>query len=1076
MKFLRFILAVITCVMVGTSVWAQTISPSWVRYTALSPKGDVIAFSYKGDIFTVPVGGGLASQITSNPAYEKSPVWSPDGETLAFASDREGNFNVYITSKLGGKATRLTYNSRNQVPVAFNGNDKVIYDANIRPDVNMGLFPSGTFSQLYSQDVKGGRPEVFSAWSMVDPSIGADGRILFTDIKGYEDQFRKHHTSSITRDIWMFTPSKDGVGTYKKLTNFNGEDRNALWLPGQKEYLYTSEQDGTLNIYKGSIDGGAPQQLTTFTKHPVRYMSMDDRGNVAFSWNGKLYYMPLGGTPKEVPVSIIADYNDSEVDYKTLTRGATDYELSPNEKEVAIIVRGDVFVTNIEYGTTKRITNTPDQERSLTISPDGRKLVYAAERDGQWNLYMTELVRKDDKLFSYAVDLKETQLTDSELPSFQPVFSPDGKEIAFLRDRSAIYVLNLDTKKERKVMDKKFNYSYSDGDQDFAWSPDGKWIITEYIGVGGWNNKDVAIIKADGSETAHNLTESGYSEGSGRFVMDGKAIVFMSDRAGYRSHGSWGSEYDLYMMFLDQEAYDQFMLDKEEREIFKDDEEKDEDKDSEKKDKKGKKDKKEEAKKVAPLKFELDNRDNRTVRLTRTSGRQSDFVMSSKGDKLYYLAYFDNSTNLYSFDLAEKKTELMLEDVGSGSLELGKDDKTLYLFSYRGAKKIEGKKQTPINFAARFEHQAAKEREYIFDHVVKQTENKFYDKNMHGVDWQGYAKAYREFLPHINNNYDFAELLSELLGELNASHTGARYSGSSAKLATASLGLFYDESYQGEGVKIAEVMKGGPMDKAKSIAKPGVIILKVNGEVIAEDKPLEFYLNGMVNRWVQLTLKDTNGKEVEELVRPISVGGENNLLYRRWVAQREEMVQKWSDGKIAYVHVRGMDSGSFRSVFKDLLGKYRHCDAVIVDTRFNGGGWLHEDLVILLTGKEYSRFTPRGQYIGSDPFGQWNKPSAVLMSEGNYSNAHGFPWVYKTLGIGKLIGAPVPGTMTAVWWETQVDPSIVFGIPQTTVSDLNGKPLENTLLEPDILVYNTPEENLTNYDAQLKAAVNELMK
>lgn len=1074
MKSFRSLMILAFCAVLSMSAWSQAISPSWVRYTALSPKGDVIAFSYKGDIYTVPVSGGLAHRITSNPAYDKSPVWSPDGETLAFASDREGNFNVYITSKLGGKATRLTFNSRNQVPVAFLGNDKVIYDASIRPDRNLGLFPSGVFSQLYAQDVNGGRPEVFSSWSMIDPSIGDDGRILFTDIKGYEDKFRKHHTSSVTRDIWMFTPEKDGVGSYRKLTDFVGEDRNALWLPGQSEYLYTSEQDGTLNIYRGSINGGNPIQITTFKKHPVRYMSMDKLGNVAFSWNGKLYYMPLGGAPMEVPVNILADYDESSIDYQIITRGARDYELFPNEKEVALIARGDVFVANIEYGTTKRITNTPEQERDLTISPDGRKLVYAAERNGQWNLYLTELVRQEDKLFSYAVETKETQLTNSNLPSFQPVFSPDGKEIAFLRDRSAIYVLNLDTMKERMVMEKKYNYSYSDGDQDFAWSPDGKWIVTDYIGIGGWHNIDIAIIKADGSGTTHNLTESGYSEGGARFVMDGKAVIFGSDRAGYRSHGSWGADYDLYMMFLDQEAFDQFILNKEEREVYQG-ENKDKSKDK-KKDEAKNEDKEVSKKPIAPLKFDLENRDEMTVRLTRTSGRQSDFVMSSKGDKLYYLASFDNSTNLYSFDLAEKKTEMILDDVGSGSLELGKDGKTLYLFSPRGSKKIEGKKQTPINFSASFEYNAAKEREYIFDHIVKQTENKFYDVNMHGVDWQGYAANYREFLPHINNNYDFAEMLSELLGELNASHTGARYGGLGAKQATASLGLFFDESYKGEGVKIAEVMKGGPLDRAKSIAKSGVIILKVNGEVIAKDKPIEYYLNGKVGKWVQLTLKDTNGKEVEESVRPISIGSENNLLYRRWVAQREEMVKKWSNGKIAYVHVKGMDSPSFRTVYKNLLGKYRHCDAVIVDTRFNGGGWLHEDLVILLSGKEYSRFTPRGQYIGSDPFGQWNKPSIVLMSEGNYSNAHGFPWVYKHLGIGKLIGTPVAGTMTAVWWETQVDSSIVFGIPQTTVSDLEGNPLENELLNPDILVYNTPEQNLTNFDAQLKAAVDELMK
>lgn len=1035
-------------------------SPLWIRQTAISPDGKVIAFTYKGDIFTVPVEGGEATQITSHSAHDKSPVWSPSGEQLAFASNREGNFNIYITSARGGEAKRITFHSKPEVPVAFLSEEEVLYEANILPHREMGIFPYGTFSQLYVQRIEGGRPKMYNATAMKEASVGADGRILYTDIKGYEDEFRKHHTSSIARDIWLWTPAEEGVGEYQKLTTFDGEDRTARWLPGQNEYLYTSEQDGTLNIYRGSLSGTAPQQLTKFEGHPVRYLSVSNDGVSAFSWNGELYFMPLNGEAKKVPVRIRADYTTPKVSYLTLRSGVSDVALSPSEEEIAFVIRGEVFVTSVEYDTTKRITNTPQQERGVAYSPDGKKLVYAAERDGKWNLYMSELVRESDKGFLYATEIKEKQLTDSELPSFQPKFSPDGKEIAFLRDRSAIYVLNLETMKERQVMDKKYNYSYADGDQDFAWSPDGKWIITEYIGIGGWNNKNVAIVKADGSGETHNLTESGYSEGYGRFVLDGKAVVFTSDRAGYRSHGSWGSENDLYIMFLDQEAYDKYKLDKEERAYFLKDEKKDE----------------EEEKEVESLTLQLEGRDYRTDRLTRSSGFLSDFVMNKKGDMLYYISHYDDSYNLYSIDLAEMETKLILADVGSGVLHLAKDDKTLYLFSGRGFYKIEGNKRTPITFAAKFELRPTEERAYIYDHIIDQVENKFYDDNMHGVDWRGYAESYRAFLPHINNNHDFAEMLSELLGELNASHTGARYYAPGGGRAVASLGLFYDETYEGEGVRIAEVMKGGPMDKANSMAAPGVYIVRVDGVAIDADKPIEYYLQGKAGEWVLLTLRDHQGVEVEEHVNPISSGMESELLYRRWIEQRAEMVKEWSDGKIGYVHIRGMDSPSFRKTFKDLLGKYRHCDAVVVDTRFNGGGWLHEDLAILLSGQLYSHFMPRGQYIGSDPFAQWTKPSVVLMSEGNYSNAHGFPWVYKQLGLGKLVGAPVPGTMTAVWWERQIDRSIVFGIPQTTVTDPDGNPLENQQLNPDILVYNTPEQNLRNEDAQLKAAVDALLE
>ncbi|MDO5036595.1 MAG: S41 family peptidase [Porphyromonas sp.] len=1047
-------------------------TPKWIRHTAISPDGTVIAFSYKGNIFTVPVQGGRATQITSQ-GHDQNPVWSPSGDKLAFASDREGGFDVYVSSRYGGEAQRITYHSASEIPLAFVDDSHVLYEAYIRPAQQMGAFPMGRFTQVYCQSLDGGRPTMFSAESMLELSVGEDGRVLYTDIKGYEDPFRKHHTSSITRDIWMWTPEEGGVGSFQKLTSFAGENRTARWLPGQKSFLYTNEQDGTLNVYRADIeDASSPVQLTKFTKHPVRYLSVSKSGDAAFSWNGELYYMPLGGEARKVNVEVIADLDKRDTYYRTLRSGATHVALSPNEKEVAFIVNGEVYVTSIEYNTTKRLTNTPQQERDLTFSPDGRKLVYSAERDGKWNLYMSEIAREEDKSFVYASEIREKQLTNDSLPSFQPLFSPDGKEVAFLRDRSAIYVLNIETMQERMVMDKKFNYSYSDGDQSFNWSPDGRWIITDYIGVGGWNNTDIAIFKADGSGEVHNLTESGYNEGNGRFVMDGKAVIFSSDRAGYRSHGSWGAERDLYMMFLDQEAYDQYLLNKEERGVFAQKKEsEEEDKEKEKKDK----EKKDAPKVVAPLTFELEGRDDRTIRLTRSSGMQSDYVMNKKGDMLYYLASFDRTTNLYSLDLAQKETKLVLGDTGVGMLKIAKDDKTLYFFG-NAFYKIEGNNKTPIRYEARFDHRPAEERAYIFDHVIDQVENKFYDANIHGVDWRGYAEDYKAFLPYINNDYDFAELLSELLGELNASHTGARVSPTQSPRPVASLGLFYDLDYQGEGMRIAEVIKGGPMDKAKSVAKEGAIIMKVNGEPIAADKTIDYYLRGMAGEWVLLTIKDTDGKEVEEHIRPISYGSEQALLYKRWVDQRSKMVEKWSDGKIGYIHIQGMDSESFRKTFKDLLGKYRHCDAVVIDTRFNGGGWLHEDLAILLSGKEYSRFAPRGQYIGSDPFAQWFKPSVVLMSEGNYSNAHGFPWVYKQLGIGRLVGAPVPGTMTAVWWERQINPALVFGIPQTTVTDLEGNALENQQLNPDILVYNTPEQDLRNEDAQLRVAVEALME
>ena len=223
-------------------------------------------------------------------------------------------------------------------------------------------------------------------------------------------------------------------------------------------------------------------------------------------------------------------------------------------------MRGDVYVTSTEYKTTKQITNTPEQERNIDFASDGRSLVYASERNGLWQIYQSSIVNKEEKLFTYATEIKEEKLTNSNVTSFQPQYSPNGKEVAFLEDRSTIRVINLATKQVRTVMDGKFEYSYSDGDQWYQWSPDSRWILSNYIGTGGWNNKDVALINASGNGEIHNLTQSGYNVSGAMWVRDGKAMIWESDRAGYRSHGSWGAHGDIYIMFFDLEAYERFLM------------------------------------------------------------------------------------------------------------------------------------------------------------------------------------------------------------------------------------------------------------------------------------------------------------------------------------------------------------------------------------------------------------------------------------------------------------------------------------------------------------------------------------
>lgn len=398
--------------------------------------------------------------------------------------------------------------------------------------------------------------------------------------------------------------------------------------------------------------------------------------------------------------------------------------------------------------------------------------------------------------------------------------------------------------------------------------------------------------------------------------------------------------------------------------------------------------------------------------------------------------------------------------------------------SYNGIKKVNlaSSDTKDVTFDAPYDRKPSLERAYIFDHMAKQVEDKFYDENLHGVDWDYYTAHYREFLPYISNNRDFATLLSEILGELNALHTGGRYYGNGASLNTANLGAYFDENYTGDGLKVAEIFPRGPLAAKAANIKVGDIIMSIDGEKILADTDYFPLLEGKTGEKVRLEVKKADGKTEYVVVKPINSGSLSNMAYQRWVERNEQLADSLSGGKIGYVHVRGMDTQSFQTVYDRLLGKYRNCDAVVVDTRYNGGGWLHNDLAILLNGKEYVTFKPRGREIGHEPFAQWTKPSVMLVNESNYSDAHGSPYAYQALGIGEVVGAPIPGTMTAVWWETQIDPTIIFGIPQVTNVSEDGTILENTQLNPDILIYNRPGDVENGTDAQLEGAVRHLMQ
>ncbi len=1074
----------------------------WLRYPAISPDGTRIAFSWRGDLWVVPAEGGEARPLTTHEACERSPVWSPDGATIAFASDRHGNFDVFAMPSRGGAATRLTWHSREDRPTGFSPDGQRVLFTSARLDDPRSAMPAAPLPELYEVPVTGGRAIQLLTTPAESARWSPDGKLLaYHDRKGYENEWRKHHRSSVTRDVWVWNPAD---GSHRRVSVCTGEDRDPAWAADGKSLWWLSEESGSYNVWRRDLAGDAAcEPVTTLGPGPVRFLSASDTGVLCFAYDGGIWTLAPGGDPRRVTVRAVADDRTNPVRIETFRGGATEMALSPEEDEVAFVVRGEVFVASVEHGTTRRVTSTPEQERSVSWGADGRSLYYSGERGGSWNLYRASLARPEEEHFFNASAVTESVVLADQDETFQPAISPDGKLCAYLRNRDAIDVLDFATGASRNVVPSARNYSYADGDIQFEWSPDSRRIAFTYVARQRWVSDIGMVDVTDGAIV--QATDTGYEEFTPHWGPDGRALFFASNRLGRKSHGGWGADGDIFALDLTREAHDRAKLPKDEFALLREKEEEKEDaakpdgeKDGERKDgadDKRKRGKKPERKPPPVVRLEPQDLDRRVRRVTLFSAPLGGYAVAPDGEALVYAARVETKWELWLAKPREHETRKLVElgPEEPGEVVFGREGKAVFVRKGGGGiAKVElggllekggegSAKVKDVAYVAEMSIDEPAERAYVFEHAWRQVRGKFYDPKLHGVDWPALKAQYARFLPDIATQHDFAELLSELLGELNASHTGARYRpDEQGGAATASLGLLFDPRWTGEGLRVVEVLSGGPADRASSRIVAGVTVLAIDGVAQTPAVDPAQALDHKAARPVLLRLRAADGAtEWDEVLRPIDLGEEGNLLYERWVRRCRETVERVSGGRVGYVHVRGMEDGSYRRVFSDTLGRASDLDALIVDTRFNGGGWLHDDLVAFLGGKRYLDFVPRGKApgdFGSDPWGRWTKPVAVLQSEGNYSDAHIFPFAFQRLGLGKLVGTPVAGTGTAVWWERQIDPRLVFGIPQVGMRTPEGVYLENTELQPDVLVLNEPKAVAEGRDDQLLRAVEVLTK
>ncbi len=1011
-------------------------SPRWLRYCAISPDGATIAFSYKGKIYTVPAGGGAAKLLTKDPSFYFMPVWSHDSRRIAFAGSRYGNFDIFIIAAAGGEPQRLTTHSTDEYPYDFTGDDSSVLFGAVRLDAPANRqYPSDALQELYKVPSRGGRVEQVLTTPAEDAHVSPSGRLMvYHDRKGRENPWRKHQVSSIARDIWLYDPV---TGVHTKITSFNGEDRDPVFATDTSIY-YLSEASGSSNVYQLGLRGPSlPGQVTFFSKDPVRFLSISRDGTICFGYDGEIWCKRRNGHPFKVRV-IIRDQPDEKTEATVPIGDVEEMAVAPDGKKIAFIFHGEVFVCGTEGRSVRQITRTPGVEAGLSFSSDGRRLLYAGERDGRWKIYQAEI--------DTAGAVRESILIGNEHESYQPRFSPDGKEIAYIEDRTTLKIYDITSGADRTILKDKL-YSRRDNDQYFKWSPDGKWLLLGFSEPGAGND-EIGIVPTDGKGRLINLTNSGFNDSQPEWAMGGKAIVWLSDKNGLRSYaGSGTRQKDVYVLCLTPEVWNCL------RGV-----------DST----------------IKGVKVRIDGQwEAWRARLSSQSTLLAGAQLNADGRLLYYLARSGKGYDLWQTDLRSHASRMLAPlTAGDAFMAEGGRGKEIFICADGHIVAVDpatAQCRTVYTDGKMTLHPAA-ERQNMFEHVWRRVYETFYAAGLHGVDWTGYKTRYEKYLPDIDNNYDFSEMLNELLGELNVSHTGMTYRPpGKGKDVTASLGAFYDQSYRGTGLRIAEVVQDGPLDDPLLGITPGVIIETIDGEPILPDRDFAGYLNHKAGKNTELTIR--GGDNLKKIViRPITPEEESELLYQRWVNRNRAETDSLSHGQLGYVHLPRMNDAAYRNVYEEVLGRYAGRKGIVVDTRFNRGGDLAPELTMFLGGTRIRDNVAGPLLVSSEPSFRWTQPSIVLAGEANYSDGSCFVYDYGYLHMGKIVGMPIPGSCTFQTGQSLQDNTLQWSCPTLGVKDLRGNYLEGRQTEPDIRVMNEFDKVAAGHDQQLETAIQVLLK
>lgn len=1003
------------------SLWIFTIVSSFYFTPSISPQDSLISFVYMGDVWILDLNSKFARRLTDSKGYESGPVfWSDDGKYVFFVSDRYGSPDIFRMSVDGiGDPIRLTFHPASEKILGVKGDN--VYFLSSRTEYR---------GAVYRVSVNGGFPERVWNFVMNNISFGPDKTVFFE--RGYTRLWRRKYRGPANRDIWVM---KESIDDLHKITDFDGRDAFPMFsnYDGKVYFLSNDNEQNVSNLFRMDVNGTNKKQITFFEEE-VRSPFISKSGkNIVFTVMGKIYlYNVVKNRIDTLSFYTNSDKKNANPYYKTLTKDATEFSISPRGNEIAFVLYGDIFVMKLDKdgmpSVTRRLTFTPEPEKDLTWNPKKEEIVFSSLRDGNWELYSIKPI--DDSLLCDATEFSIKRLTHTPVTEKSPLFSPNGKFISFKREQGKLYVMSADGTQVKKLSD--FNDILW-----VSWSWDSKWIGFSRTDL-GWR-EDIYVVPVNGETKPVNITNHPNDDYKPMWSYDGRRISFASrDEDG-----------NLFIKYVVLRKED---VDKD-AEYFKS--------------------LKDTLSSPPPVKIDFDGISVRIRTIYRFQGGYN-YVAQDKWGLLFAVEAEDlGGDDIWKIDINGRNLKRLTRNAKPVMFSFFRDGKKICYLAYdgrihtvslTGEDKTLAFKQTILVRSEDFRRAQMLQLWWLLN-------DGFYDPGFHGVNWKKMLEKYLPYGINIYEDEEFYTLVSYMLGELNASHLGIWGRRLNFTEKTGLLGGEY--SKVSDGFLVNRVIYDSPLF-IKGIKK-GDVLLKIDR--VQLDTVRNIYSAFRFLRGESVKLRYRSGKNEKEIkIEPTSYWKIRNIVYREWVRNNRRFVDSVSGGRLAYIHVRSMDLKSVNE-FKKSLYSQRDKQGLVLDIRYNGGGFTHDIILNILRRSRYLYSIERGEKEReySSNF-SWDKPIVLLINSMCYSDAEIFPAGFRALGLGKIVGTPTFGGVIGTQNVNLFDGRTIFRIPKEGWYRLNNKSLELGPVEPDIYVENSPIYDNSSPDPQLKKSIEILLE